>query len=191
LLKEAVEQELAPSYRQTNSKQTASATIALREVTGWFLAIAASVLAIASWVPLSSKRTLEASITERRSRLIAEADDVVQVRWQKPADESADGRFGDVVWSSRRQEGFMRISGLSKNDPTREQYQLWIFDPARDANPIDGGVFDVSSDGEVIVPIQAKLAVGDPTLFAITIEKPGGVVVSDKSRLPLLAKVVQ
>ena len=54
---------------------------------------------------------------------------------------------------------------------------------------MDGGVFDVSADGEVIVPIDPKLGVVDPTLFAVTIEKPGGVVVSSRERLPLLASV--
>jgi len=66
---------------------------------------------------------------------------------------------------------------------------LWIIDPSRDEKPIDGGVFDITSDIESIVPINAKLAVGQPTVFAITVEKPGGVVVSDQKRLPLIAKV--
>jgi hypothetical protein len=53
-------------------------------------------------------------------------------------------------------------------------------------------VFDVAgtdADGEVCVPIDARLPIGKPTLFAITVEKPGGVVVSKRDRLPLLAKV--
>ena len=79
---------------------------------------------------------------------------------------------------------------MPPNDPSQEQYQLWIIDPERDAEPIDGGVFDVASSGEVVVPIQAKLKVLKPAAFAITIEKPGGVVVSTQERLPLLAQVV-
>ena len=75
------------------------------------------------------------------------------------------------------------------NDPGVEQYQLWIIDPRRDDEPIDGGVFDISKSGEVIVPINAKLDVISPQAFAVTIEKPGGVVVSTQERLPLLAKV--
>jgi anti-sigma-K factor RskA len=75
------------------------------------------------------------------------------------------------------------------NDPTVEQYQLWIIDPTRDDEPIDGGVFDIASTGEVIVPVQAKLLVNQPTAFAVTIEKPGGVVVSTQERFPLLATV--
>jgi len=87
----------------------------------------------------------------------------------------------------------MRLRGLAANDPIVEQYQLWIFDADRDAaHPVDGGVFDVaasSADGELCIPIDARLPIGKPTLFAITVEKPGGVVVSTRERLPLLAKV--
>ena len=39
--------------------------------------------------------------------------------------------------------------------------------------------FDVGPGGEVVIPIDAKLRVGRPTAFAITLEKAGGVVVSD------------
>ena len=83
----------------------------------------------------------------------------------------------------------MTIRGLPKNDPFKEQYQLWIIDPSRDDEPIDGGVFDISADVESVIPINAKLMVGNPKVFAVTVEKPGGVVVSDQKRLPLIAKV--
>ena len=38
-----------------------------------------------------------------------------------------------------------------------------------------------------VVQIDAKLEVLNPAAFAITIEKPGGVVVSTQDRLPLIA----
>ena len=84
----------------------------------------------------------------------------------------------------------MRFAGLAKNDQAKSQYQLWIFDANQDARyPIDGGVFDVDTEtGDVIVPIQAKIRVMDPTMFAITVEKPGGVVVYDRQQLLLIAK---
>ena len=82
----------------------------------------------------------------------------------------------------------MRFRDLPANDPALEQYQLWIFDATRDdAHPVDGGLFDVEGDGEVIVPIAARLLVRDATLFAVTVEEPGGVVVSDRERLILVA----
>ena len=85
----------------------------------------------------------------------------------------------------------MRFSGLKPNDPDREQYQLWIVDASRGeplkVPPVDGGVFDAGAGGDVIVPIAPKLPVGKAFAFAVTIEPPGGVVVSDQSRKVVLA----
>jgi anti-sigma-K factor RskA len=70
------------------------------------------------------------------------------------------------------------------------QYQLWIFDAERnEAYPVDGGVFDVpaKSDGDVVIKIDPRIPVSRATAFAITVERPGGVVVSSRERLPLLA----
>ena len=85
----------------------------------------------------------------------------------------------------------MRFHGLAANDPTKSQYQLSIFDPSQSAKtPIDGGVFDIDpSTGDVIVPINAKLRVTGPTLFAVTVEKPGGVVVSKREHIVMVAAV--
>ena len=84
----------------------------------------------------------------------------------------------------------MRFENLPVNDPTKEQYQLWIFAKNQsEETPIDGGVFDISSDGEVVIPIRPKLKAEDVYLFAVTVEQPGGVVVSSRERLPLLASV--
>ena len=119
------------------------------------------------------------------------AADAVEIAWSVTEDPAAAGAGGDVLWSTARQAGFMRFRGLPVNDPAVSQYQLWIFDAKQDERyPIDGGVFDVTEDGEVVVPIEAKIAVVEPTLFAITIEKPGGVVVSSRERLVLAAAVL-
>ena len=73
----------------------------------------------------------------------------------------------------------MSLTNLPVNDPKSKQYQLWIVDPARDEKPVDGGVFDITaSEGEVIIPIRNPLAVTNPQAFVITLEQPGGVVVS-------------
>ena len=39
----------------------------------------------------------------------------------------------------------------------------------------------------MIIPITAKLSVDEPVLFAVTIEKPGGVVVSKRERIVVTA----
>jgi len=97
---------------------------------------------------------------------------------------------GDVVWSDEKQAGYMRLRGLPVNDKSKETYQLWIFDKTQDkATPIDGGTFDVDRNGDVVIPIDAKLKAQGPELFAITVEKPGGVVVSKREKIAALAKV--
>lgn len=113
-----------------------------------------------------------------------------RIAWAPGPDPTGAGVGGEVVWDPATNQGYMTFTGLSVNDPGREQYQLWIFDAKRDERyPVDGGVFDVLTDGTVRVPIQARLEVGEATLFAVTVEKPGGVVVSDRSRIAALASV--
>jgi anti-sigma-K factor RskA len=84
----------------------------------------------------------------------------------------------------------MRIAGLQPNDRQRWQYQLWIFDKTRDQKyPVDGGVFDIpAGQTEVLVPIDARLPVSEAVLFAVTVEPAGGVVVSTRERIALLAQ---
>ncbi|HVF87033.1 MAG TPA: anti-sigma factor, partial [Pyrinomonadaceae bacterium] len=166
---------------------------------GWYVA-AAACLVLTIFVagmrliaPDSSAPTpnVAPSVAELRAGLLREAPDSVVSAWAPTDDPGAKNVSGDVVWSSERQQGYMRFAGLPQNDPRRETYQLWIFDEQQDARyPVDGGVFDVvRDDGEVVVPINAKLEVKQPTLFALTVEKPGGVVVSKRDRLLLTAKV--
>jgi hypothetical protein len=97
---------------------------------------------------------------------------------------------GQVLWSDAQQRGFMILTGIPANDPRKAQYQLWIVDPTRDSDaPVDGGVFDIPSNGSpVVVPIAAKLALSNPQAFVITREHPGGVVKSKQEHLVALAK---
>jgi hypothetical protein len=166
----------------------APALISMREIGAWLCVAASIALALIAWLPGTGERNI--SIVSKRDQLIASSKDLVRLPWtSNSADYPADSPLGEVVWSTAAQQGYMTFTGLAKNDPTKEQYQLWIIDPSRDEKPVDGGVFDVVNAAETIVPIQAKLRVDQPTVFAITVEKPGGVVVSDQKRLPLLAKV--
>ncbi len=115
-----------------------------------------------------------------RAELLAQYPETRQVNWSPPEDSRFANVSGDVVWNDDLQQGYMVFRGMPANDPTVAQYQLWLVDPTRDANPVDGGVFDIPvGAAEVVIPIDAKLAVNNPAAFAITLEQPGGVVVSE------------
>ena len=122
---------------------------------------------------------------------MAQATDAIVAEWVAGPDPTGTDVSGAVVWSSRSQAGVMRLSGLEVNSPDEFQYQLWIFDRERDERyPVDGGVFDMPPGGGAAeVAVRAKLAVDEPTLFAVTVEEPGGVVVSSRERIATLAQI--
>jgi hypothetical protein len=179
-------------------------------VVAWMAAAACFALAVGSWlfrphevvvtkevfVPASAASTPTPppqaptpTPEVERERLLAEKG-TEHTEWSATKDRLAGGAAGDVVWNQAEQRGFMRFRGLAKNDPSVAQYQLWIFDKTRDARyPVDGGVFDIGDGtGDVIVPTHARIPVGEPVLFAVTVEKPGGVVVSKREHIVLTAK---
>ncbi len=151
--------------------------------TGWAAAAAALVLA---WIAPRESQPVPAAVAE--SRLRSEARDLIENRFSGLGDFKEAG--GTVIWSDSLQQGFMKLTGIPANDPSKAQYQLWIVDPTRDADaPVDGGVFDIPADGSpVVVPIAAKLALSKPQAFVITLEQPGGVVKSKQEKVVALAK---
>jgi hypothetical protein len=172
----------------------------------WMVAAASLLIASAAMLlprsaPVIQQQPVDLAV--ERLALIDQtpAEELTQWDWISTDDQAVVGEvIGDVVWSDTLNKGYMRISGLAINDPSLEQYQLWIFDATRPTGdlpqfgeglltqrPIDGGVFDITSTGEVIIEIDSKLFVKQAAAFAITVEPPGGVVVSDRSRVPLLA----
>jgi hypothetical protein len=163
-----------------------------RRDAGWYAAAACLALAVVGWgygrrferppVPIPRLAEIETR-TER-------AADRVSLPLKKGTDPLSATVSGTLVWSTGEQAGYIELHGLRPNDPTLAQYQLWIFDAEQDEKfPIDGGVFDVPKGREARVPISPRLRVRKPTLFAITLEKPGGVVVSKRDRLVVMAKV--
>ena len=149
---------------------------------GWGGWAVAALLLVTIWVgrPGSTPETITPPTAAEARVALLGLSDTVQTPWGDSAWEEFVDVQGDVVWNDDLQEGYLRLANMPANDPTRAQYQLWIVDPARDEEPVDGGVFDVPPGArEVVVPIRAKLAVRSPAAFAITREQPGGVVVSE------------
>ena len=65
-----------------------------------------------------------------------------------------------------------------------------MVDAARDERyPVDGGVFDVpATAGQVVIPVRATVPVREPLAFVVTVEKPGGAVVSGRERVVAVAR---
>lgn len=125
---------------------------------------------------------------QMREQLIASAPDMMRVNIGAGNMKNVQPS-GDVVWSDAKQTGYLRVTGLPKNDPGKQTYQLWIVAENQDPKtPVDGGIFDVNSDGEVIILINPKVKALNPKVFAITIEKPGGVVVSKQEKVAAVGK---
>lgn len=170
---------------------------------GWaFASVACIALAANIWLtrftptevagPAKTPTVTPAKLTPEQelSQLLASQASLVKASFGAGNVKDLKDVGGDVVWSDEKQAGYMRLRGLPVNDKSKETYQLWIFDKTQDkATPIDGGTFDVDKEGEVVIPIDAKLRALGPELFAITIEKPGGVVVSKREKIAALAKV--
>ena len=167
---------------------------------GWLAAAACFAIAFAGVrearqlqkqvVALQAEKTPPDYLALRKA-MLAQGSIVKPLDWTPTAYPGMQTVSGDVVWSDAKQEGYMRFVGLPANDPREQVYQLWIFAANQEeAHPVDGGVFNVNAHGEVIIPITAKLFVERPSLFAITIEKPGGVVVSKRDKLALIAKAI-
>lgn len=167
---------------------------------GWVAAAASIALAAVMYVN-SRPTTVPVvppvkvlSIAEQATALEGRAD-TLKLDWAPQGDYATQGVRGKVVWNNAEQKGFIRLANLKENDPKIDQFQLWIFDAVRETYPVDGGLFDITQatfdakSGEHIIPMKPALLVSKPTLFAMTVEKAGGVVVTDKSRLVVVAPV--
>jgi hypothetical protein len=117
------------------------------------------------------------TIAQQREQLLASSPDVLRLQLLSN-DGGAVARQpgGDIVWSSGRQMGYLRLQGLVNTDPPQRQYQLWIIgDDASYNEVINGGVFFVDrSSGELILPIQVDHFVQQPKMFVVSVEPLGG-----------------
>ena len=168
---------------------------------GWVVAaLACIVLAVNVWTtynrpkteivqnpPQQITPTPTPAMSEQREQLMASMSDVAQKSWTDFDPKKPFNVEGDVVWSNAAQKGFLRFKNLPVNDKTKETYQIWIFDETQ-KNPVSAGVFDASQAGEIIIPMNAAIKVTKPTMVGITVEKPGGVMVSGLEKVMAVAK---
>lgn len=194
--------EAEEEYQKTFAFEPKRSASSWRQWLGWLVAAAACIaLAVNVWLtrfqprpdiagnptPTPAATPQKLTPAQERGQLL-NAVDTVRTVLTNP--KNPNEVLGDIAWSDAAQKGFIRLRGVPANDAAKEQYQLWIFASNQDQKtPVDGGVFDVGSDGEVIIPIDAKIKVEKPKLFAVTAEKPGGVVVSKQEKVLAIAKL--
>lgn len=155
------------------------ASLKKRAAAGWMVAAASFIITAATFLSRGGGLGSGGAAPSVREQ-VDKATDAVRVSIGATPDGAA-GASGVVVWSEQLQKGYVTLTGLPANNASDKQYQLWIVDPKRDKNPVDGGVFDVASttgpEGTVIA-FEPRLPISRPAAFAITAERPGGVVVS-------------
>ena len=192
----AIEPNAGQMVARSDVQRTGSARTPWVSQLGWFAAAAAILLAAFAWLLPTASGPSTRSGQELFARL-SSGESSARATWSLwPRDEAnpsaqdvpfATTVSGEVIWNEAEQTGVMVFDGLPVNDPSAVQYQLWIIVPDQ-KHPIDGGVFDIATPaGMAYVPIDPKLPVRDAVAFAITMEKPGGVVVSDQDRRVVVA----
>ena len=147
---------------------------------GWAVAAGLAWLLLYTNWPKPSVVQSEPTFAQKREELLKDKSAKTAA-----AEDAKTGISANVVWSTAKQDGYLEVRGLKPNDPTKEQYQLWIVDPTK-KQPVDGGVFDVNPDGTALVRVRAPIIVKDALAFAVTKETAGGVVVSDGPMLLVL-----
>jgi len=179
----------------------AAAALGRAPAAGWWAAAACLVLALFAWLrppqtiftpALTVQREPpqpELTAEMRRAALLARVD-TLKIPLGATKDPAAAGVTGDIVWDSQAQRGYLRLVGLRYNDPSTQQYQMWIFDGDRDPRyPVDGGVFNAPRDGQaVVIPIHNAIPVHSLKAFAVTVERAGGVVVSAREHVVVLGQ---
>lgn len=149
----------------------------------WVSMAAAITLAVFSWIPRAGNAArFDAAEIDARP-------DAVHLAWGDWDKPEIPGVRGEVVWSESTQSGYMKFTGLPANDPSRERYQLWIIDERGMEQRISGALFDAAGQGDVVVPITPGIPVRNAGAFAVTIERPQGVWVSDMTRRVSIAAV--
>ncbi len=167
------------------TKSTASS----RAWWGWAVAACLAILLVAQSLTKAKSPASRVPIELSRTLFLQKTSDVVRLPFAGTTGDYA-STAGEVQWSDQKQQGYLVLENLPANDPSQQQYQLWIVDPQRDEIPVDGGVFDVVSPTAetVVIEIRAKLQIQRPQAFVITVEQPGGVVRSKQKIVAGIAK---
>jgi hypothetical protein len=193
-----------PELRMTNEPAaSARGPEALRpmrslRILPWLVAAASiALVAVAWWTPFGPGArpgpvvaTTQPVSAEKAFAEISSSTTALQLAWNDWSDASVPcekpGVKGSVVWDEASNRGVMKFENLPALDETKERYQLWIIDSRGMEQRISGGVFNGAAGNQFVV-IDPGIDVDRAAAFAITIERPDGVWVSDMKRRVVIA----
>ncbi|MEO6992851.1 MAG: anti-sigma factor [Lacunisphaera sp.] len=116
----------------------------------------------------------EKMITDLGNKLL-KSEDLARLKVTALASLAGNTKAAQViaVWDPEQQSGLLAMDKLPPIGDTQD-YQIWVVDPAY-KDPVNAGVFHVSSDGRVAIPFKPDEPVAHAAAFAISLEKKGGV----------------
>jgi hypothetical protein len=153
----------------------------------WLTFLAGLAAGVALFLVLTLRGDAPAPASQLRARMLALDAAAVQLPWRAGPSPMSGAVQGEVVWSTARQEGYLTFRGLPPLD-AEHRFQLWIVDGTRTGAPVDGGLFAIAdATVETVVPVQAKLPIGKPAAFVVTVETQAGAVVSAQEHVVAIA----
>ncbi|MBU6413489.1 MAG: anti-sigma factor [Planctomycetes bacterium] len=197
--REARDRIVAAGERAVTTSSANRSSRSLLGTFGWLAAAAAVLMAVVGWwprlFPTKTPSLTPSQVVDAFNRAYPQDAHDVPMNTLKDDTLAADAK-AVAVWSQVANRGFVKIKGLAANDPSKFQYQFWIFDGTRPAEtPVSAAVFDISqavydaATGEYIIPINPAVRINKPAAIAVTVEQPGGVVVPKKDRVVFLKEI--
>lgn len=129
------------------------------------------------------------SPAKQLASLLAADPGLLRLHWQHGSSPFRGEVTGEVVWSQQDQRGYLTFRGLPALDDDH-RFQLWIVDGQREGAPVDGGLFAIRPGADTtVVPIDARLPIGKPAAFVVTVEGKDGAVVSKQEHVVAIASL--
>ena len=132
---------------------------------------------------LTERSLLAESMINDLGRKLRSSEDLARLKVTALASLAGNTKEAQViaVWDPEQQAGLLSLEKLPAIADTQD-YQIWVVDPAY-KDPVNGGVFHISADGNVALAFKPDQPVTRAAAFAISLEKKGG---SPKAEGPVL-----
>jgi len=132
---------------------------------------------------LTERSLLAEDMINDLGRKLRRSEDLARLKVTALASLAGNTKEAQViaVWDPEQQAGLLSLEKLPAIADTQD-YQIWVVDPAY-KDPVNGGVFHISADGNVALAFKPDQPVTRAAAFAISLEKKGG---SPKAEGPIL-----